>query len=332
MAYSLLALLAAFMLAMLISPLVIRVMRKLKAGQPILSYVDNHIGKSGTPTMGGLIFVLPAAIVTAIMGGTGLSSGKYAAIIIIAYAVIGFLDDFIKVRYRDNKGLKAYQKVIAQLAVAIVISIYAYKNDFIGTSVNVPFTSYDLELGWFYIPFSIFIFIAITNSVNLTDGLDGLASSTGVVYFTAFLAIIVYYLSDAVYYGDAILENEYTSMAVFAASMAGGLLAFFFFNAAPAKIIMGDTGALALGGGVGAVAVFTGNPFLILIIGIMYVISSISVIIQVTYFKLTGGKRIFLMAPLHHHLEYKGIKEYKIVAYYSVITFVMAVIALISVK
>jgi phospho-N-acetylmuramoyl-pentapeptide-transferase len=161
----------------------------------------------------------------------------------------------------------------------------------------VPFTSYDLELGWFYIPFSIFIFIAITNSVNLTDGLDGLASSTGVVYFTAFLAIIVYYLSDAVYYGDAILENEYTSMAVFAASMAGGLLACFFFYAAPAQIIMGVTGAVA-----------------------------------VTYFKLTGGKRIFLMAPLHHHLEYKGIKEYKIVAYYSVITFVMAVIALISVK
>lgn len=331
MTKSLLTILLSFVLSMAIAPFVIRIMRRLKAGQPILNYVDNHYDKKGCPTMGGVIFVLPVVIIMLFMGGQGITMGRYSAFIILAYCVIGFLDDFLKIKFKDNKGLRAYQKIIGQLAIATIISIYAYNNNNILSSINIPFIDKSIELGIWYIPFVILIFIATTNSVNLTDGLDGLATSTSIIYFGSFLIIIISLLNTAIYYGDVFLSMEYQSLAIFTAALIGGLVAFLWFNSAPAKIFMGDTGALALGGGAAAVGVFGNNPLLIIIIGIMYVISSISVIIQVLYFKKTGGKRVFLMAPYHHHLEYKGIKEWKIVAYYSIITLIMSVIALLSI-
>jgi len=331
MTLSLLTILLAFLISLAVSPIVIRIMTSLKAGQPILKYIDLHKIKSGRPTMGGVIFVFPVLIVTLIFGGEGITMGKYAALIILGYAIIGFLDDYIKVKYKDNKGLKAYQKIIGQLSVAIIVSFYAYRNNLINTAVSIPFTDKTIEMGWVYVIFVIFIFVASTNGVNLTDGLDGLSSSVSIIYFLAFLVVILFGLKDAEFFGDAILTKEYQSLAVFTGAFIGSLLAFFWFNSAPGKIIMGDTGALAIGGGVAAVGVFSNRPFLVLIIGIMFVISCISDIIQVSYFKITKGKRVFLMAPFHHHLEYKGIKEWKIVAYYSVVTVLMSVIAILSI-
>ncbi|MGI6700918.1 MAG: phospho-N-acetylmuramoyl-pentapeptide-transferase [Christensenellales bacterium] len=331
MTLPLLAIIIAFVLSMAISPPVIRLMTRLKAGQPISKYVDLHTAKSGRPTMGGIIFVLPVVIITMLLGGEGITIGKYAAIVVLGYSIVGFLDDYIKVRFKDNKGLKAYQKIIGQLAIALIISIYAYRNNYINTDISVPFSKATVELGAFYIVFVIFVFIASTNGVNLTDGLDGLSSIVSIVYFLAFLIIIYFGIKESEYYGNVMLNREYRSLAVFTAAFAGSLIAFFWFNSAPGKIIMGDTGALAIGGGVAAVGVFSNRPVLIVIIGIMFVISCVSDIIQVLYFKATGGKRIFLMAPFHHHLEYKGVKEWKIVSYYFVITLIMSVIAVISV-
>lgn len=331
MTISLVTILIAFLLSLGLSSFVIPMMIKLKAGQPILKYIDIHKVKSGRPTMGGVIFVLPVFLLTFLMGGKGITMGKYAALIILGYSIIGFLDDYIKVRYKENKGLKAYQKIIGQLAIAIIISIYAYQNQFISTAISIPFTDYTVELGFFYILFVIFVFIATTNGANLLDGLDGLSSSVGTIYYFAFLVIILFGLHEAEYYGDVMLKSELTSLAIFDAAFAGSLLAFFWFNSAPGKIIMGDTGSLALGGGAAAVGVFSNNPLLIVIVGLMFVVSCLSDIIQVAYFKITKGKRVFLMAPFHHHLEYKGIKEWKIVAYYAVITVLMAVVAIISI-
>lgn len=331
MTIALIALLVAFTISMLIAPLVIRLMRRLKAGQPILSYVEKHSGKSGVPTMGGFIFVLPVFIVMLIFGGIGITMGKYASYVMLGYCIIGFLDDYIKVKYKENKGLKAYQKIIGQIAIGTIIAIYAYQNMHINTSIILPFINYSIEFKQYYVPFVIFIFIASTNAVNLTDGLDGLCSSISIIYFAAFTIIILSGLSMAEYYGDILLARQYNSLAVFSSATCGSLLAFYWLNSNPAKIFMGDTGSLAIGSAVACVGVFSNNPLLIIIIGIMYIVSSISVIIQVIYFKLSKGKRVFLMAPYHHHLEYKGYKEWKIVAYYSVITLLAAVVALIDV-
>lgn len=331
MTMSLLIILLAFIISMIISPLIIKLMKKLKAGQPILNYVDNHSAKSGCPTMGGIIFVIPIVMLMLIFGGQGITMGKYAAFVILAYSVIGFLDDFIKIKFNDNKGLKAYQKIIAQLSIAIIISIYSYKNVNINTAISIPFSYKTLELNYFYIPFIIIILLSTTNGVNLTDGLDGLATSVSIIFFTAFLIITLIGLRDAEYFGDVILFKEYQSLAIFISAFIGSLLAFLWFNSSPAKIFMGDTGSLAIGGGVACAGIFSNHPLLIIIIGIMYVVSCISVIIQVIYFKLTKGKRVFKMAPYHHHLEYKAIKEWKIVAYYSIITILMAVVGILSI-
>lgn len=332
MMQSLIILLLAFILSVIISPLIIKLMKRLKAGQPILGYVDKHYDKSGCPTMGGLIFVLPVIILTLICSDKGITLGKYSVYIVFSYALVGFLDDFIKVKFKENKGLRAYQKIIAQLAIAIIIAIFAYNSPYIPKDIALPFTERTLNLGIYYIPFVILIFLATTNAVNLTDGLDGLAASTSLIYFIAFLLIVFTGYLQANFYGDVLLSKEYQSLLIFLSAFIGSLLAFLWFNTNPAQIFMGDTGSLAIGGGVASVAVFSNNPFLIVIIGIMFVISCISVIVQVLYFKATKGKRIFLMAPLHHHLEYKGIKEWKIVAYYSIITFLMAIVGIISIS
>ncbi len=317
------ALLLSFIVATIFAPLVLRLARRLKAGQPILSYVEQHAAKAGTPTFGGFIFLLPSFFVTlAFSLHEKMGVGSVAAFVMLSYAVLGFLDDFIKIKTKDNLGLRPYQKIVGQAAIALIVSIYAFRSPDVGSSVYLPFYDRAVDFGYWYIPFACFIFLALSNCVNLTDGLDGLASGCSLGYLAAFALVLLVMISSGV---------ASSSLLTFTTALIGALLAFLLFNSNKASIFMGDTGSLGLGGACAAVALFSKQPFLVPICGIMFVVSGISIIIQVAYFKLTKGKRVFLMAPFHHHLEKKGMSEAKICAIYSVVTIVMGVVAVLSV-
>lgn len=315
-----LAAMLALVLTCILSPLSIRMLAKLRVGQPILGYVDNHIDKQGTPTMGGVIFLLAffVSVLSLFKGEASMTAVVCAAV--FGYGTIGFLDDFIKVRYRHNKGLAAYQKIIAQLGLAILLSVYCYRSQLIGGTIVLPFTGTSVEIGFWIIPLAIVVLLGFTNSVNLTDGLDGLASMTTVAYLLPTLALTAWSLSlgQANGAGAAVLQ-EWQNLLVAGGALLGAVLGFLLFNANPAKIFMGDTGSLAIGGGLAMLALCTKSVLLIPMIGIMFVWSSISVIVQVTVFKLTK-KRVFLMAPFHHHLERKGWSETRIGILYAAIT------------
>lgn len=311
--------------SLLFGPIIIKIMSKLKAKQTVLGYVKQHEQKNGTPTMGGFIFLIPA-FAFGIVEFKGLS--LVAVAISFGFCVLGFLDDFIKIRFSRNLGLKPYQKIVGQLGLSVVAGYFVYKYRGVGSSINVPFLSGQLDLKWGIIPFVALVYIATTNSVNLTDGLDGLAGYTSVAYFLWFALVIYYIYDDAQKIGDIEYAEEILSLGVFCVSMLGGLLGYLVYNGYPAKIMMGDTGSLALGASCASVAVFSKNPLLIVTSGIIFVLSSISVILQVLFFKLTK-KRIFLMAPFHHHLEMKGMHESKIVTLYFVISMVGGALTLI---
>lgn len=323
----LLSVLVGFAVTALLSRPVIAFAKRAKASQTILFYVDKHEGKKGTPTMGGIAFLAGVTAAVLVLGRHKLAI--VALCVTLGYGLIGFLDDFIKVKFKRNLGLRAYQKIIGQLGIAAIATTFCYTSGAIGTAVRVPFTEIYLDFGWAYIPFCAFVFIAMTNAVNLTDGLDGLVAGSGSVYFAAFGIMIAMAAAVAADDGMTVLAEEYSAMGVFAFAYFGALMAFLWFNSNPASVFMGDTGSLATGGAAACVAVFSQNALFAPIVGIMFVVSCISVILQVLHFKRTG-KRIFLMAPFHHHLEYKGIKESKIVSCYAVITLVAATVALIA--
>jgi len=313
---------------MLLSPLFLRLSRRASASQTILSYVEQHNEKKNTPTMAGIVFIISAVAVTSAFGGFNTSLSRMLMLIFLGYGTIGFLDDFIKVKLKQNLGLRAYQKIIAQIAIAGIASYYCATNRFIGTAVRLPFTGGEWHMNiWIYIPFAMLVFIAMSNSVNLTDGLDGLAGSVNVIYFSCFTAIIVGAIASANVSGNVLYEAELRNMAVFSTALIGALIAFLWFNSHKAKYFMGDTGAMALGGACAGIALFLKNPLISALVGIMFAVSSISVIVQVVYFKLTK-KRVFLMSPFHHHLELKGVNESKIVAYYSIVSIIACVVAL----
>lgn len=313
---------------MVLAPAVIYLIKKLRIRQTILFYVEQHKDKEGIPTMGGLIFLISTVISSFIMWSGQNTLALSALLIMLSYGIIGFLDDFIKIVLHRNLGLKAYQKIISQLAIAIIAAIFAYKNQYVGSTINLPFTDKALDMGFWFLPFCIFVFIATTNSVNLTDGLDGLAGSTTALFLATFFVITIITYYDYVDLGNTLYANELNNLLIFIAALIGGITAFLWHNSNKASIFMGDTGSLALGGACVSVAVFTKNPLIILIVGIMFVVSSISVIIQVLHFKRTK-KRVFLMSPYHHHLEMKGYNEGKIVAFYSIITAIMGLFAIL---
>jgi len=316
---TLLSFLTAFLLTVVLMPLVIKLCKKLKARQTILHYVDNHQSKSGTPTMGGIGFIIAIAIATVLATlGEDNSLAIVAVLATVAFAVVGFLDDFIKIFFKQNKGLAAWQKIVFQSAIALVVSLFAFYNEVIAGEILIPFALTRTSLGWAAIPLFFILFLAFTNAVNLTDGLDGLASKVTLVYMLFNAGLIFVY---ALVLGDPHPHHgEYISLLVFCGAVIGGILGFLCFNGFPAKIFMGDTGALALGGAVGALAVVSGLSLYSPMIGIMYVLTCLSVIMQVLYFKATKGKRIFLMSPLHHHFERKGLHENRIVTLYTAVT------------
>ncbi|MBR1984168.1 MAG: phospho-N-acetylmuramoyl-pentapeptide-transferase [Clostridia bacterium] len=316
-----------FLVSIIFAPVVIKLTKKLKLGQNILGYVEEHSAKQGTPTMGGVIFILPSILVSLFFLKSNLTMPILCLAVFLAYGIIGFLDDFIKIKFKRNLGLRPYQKIIFQLLLAIIVAVFVYKNNLIGSSVFIPFTVNKINLGWFIIPFVITVLLATTNSVNLTDGLDGLAGSVSLIFFIAITLVSSFYLN----FSTIAMQSEYSvqiqNLINICWCVSGGLLAFLVFNFYPAKIFMGDTGSLSLGGLMGVVCCFSGTSLYIPIIGFMFVVSSLSVIIQVLYFKKTK-KRVFLMAPFHHHLQHKGMYETKIVFIYIVITLLLTLMTL----
>lgn len=323
-----LAFLTSFFVGMVIAPIIIKGLKRLKAGQKILNYVDQHKEKEGIPTMGGIIFLLSATAGAFAFGAYKSNLALVFIAITFAYGVVGFLDDFLKVKLKRNLGLKAYQKIIAQVAVAAIAAAYCAKSPYVGTAIDLPFTDKVFEMGWWYVPFAMVTFLALSNAVNLTDGLDGLAGTTSAVYFSAFLAIIAITLAGAYENGATLYAAELLPLCVTIAALIGGLLAVLWFNSNKASVFMGDTGSLALGGAAGAAALFSKNPLISILIGCVFVFGCLSVIIQVISFKLRG-KRVFLMSPFHHHLELKGWNESKIVGFYGIVTAAASVVALV---
>lgn len=295
-------------------PIAIPLLRKLKFGQNIREEgPESHLKKAGTPTMGGIIFILSSLIVMLILGNKFNDKAMIALYSLIAFGFIGFLDDLLKILKKQSEGLKPGQKMILLLIFSIALAIYGYYN--LNTNLLIPFTSFEIQLGILYIPFVVIIYAATTNAVNLTDGLDGLATSVSILVLT-FFTIVCFMMKE-------------TSLAVFCVVLIGGLIGFLKYNAYPAKIFMGDTGSLAIGGAIATVAIILEQPLLIIIVGGVYVFETLSVIIQVTSFKLTG-KRVFKMAPVHHHFEKCGWSEIKIVTVFSLITAVLCSIGFLA--
>lgn len=307
---------------------IIPLLRTLKLGQQIRDDgPKKHLEKAGTPSMGGIIFLLPVLVVSLIFKFNEYSLFMLA--VTLGFALLGFLDDFIKVIKKRSLGLRAYQKIIGQVGISLIIALYAYYNPHIGTELE--FFGTKIDFGIWYIPFTIFTTVAMVNAVNLTDGVDGLAGSCSLLNFATF-AVLCFALSLPINGTHLLDPNIYDSSSIFSIAFAGAVLGFLMFNSHPAKVFMGDTGSLALGAAITVLGVVTGLQFILPIIGIMYVLSAVSVIIQVGYFKLTHGKRVFKMAPLHHHFELSGFSEKKVVFMYSFITALACMIAVIMIN
>lgn len=316
----------SFFFALVLSPLIISMMKKEKIKQTILHYVDNHKLKNGTPTMGGLIFLFSISIISLICFSGKSLFGKMTIVIFVAYGIVGFLDDFIKFKFKRNLGLRAYQKIIFQFLVSVSVGFFVYKN--MGGVVLIPFTNKLVDFGWWIIPFVVLIYLATTNAVNLTDGLDGLASSTTLIFMISFLILQSIFIETGVIASNISNIEEYKNLSVVSTVACGSVLCFMLFNCFPAKIFMGDTGSLALGSLIASLSIFSGMELYIPILGFVFVVNALSVILQVAYYKLTK-KRIFLMAPLHHHFEKKGVHEVRITFCYSLISVLIGVVVIL---
>ncbi len=317
------AFLSAAALSAALGAAFIPLLRKRNAQQTILEYVEEHKSKNGTPTMGGLFFVLAAISAFLLFGGASGRVGAVSAVFGAAYMITGFLDDYIKIRLRRNEGLKPYQKIVFQLVIGAIAGVFAYRNAL--TEVFLPFTKTKADLGFWIVPLVAFLFIALTNCVNLTDGLDGLAASSTGAFLLPFAALLALQAQSAAY----LTQSETFSAILLCLALAGALAGFLLYNTNRASVFMGDTGSLALGGFLAALASFTGNALYVPLIGVVFVFSGLSVIIQVLHFKRTK-RRVFLMAPFHHHLQHKGISEAKISYIYMTVTFFMGLICLVN--
>lgn len=315
----LISFLVAFAASALIGRFLIPWLHALKAGQSIKEIGPVwHMAKQGTPTMGGIMFIAGIFIAILVTGWQDFSQGRVGALFVFLFAlvfgVIGFLDDFMKVKYHKNEGLTAPQKFLLQLAAAIVFTVLLRYTGYLTPDLYIPFFNVSFQLPWaVYMVFAAFVIVATVNAVNLTDGVDGLA--TGVT-----LPVALFYLVVS-------LMWKVTDLSIFAAALVGGLCAFLIYNFHPAKVFMGDTGSLFLGGTVCGLAFALDIPLIIVLVGIIYLLETLSDIIQVTYFKLTHGKRIFRMAPLHHHFEMGGWSEEKLFTVFTLVTVVCCVLA-----
>jgi phospho-N-acetylmuramoyl-pentapeptide-transferase len=308
--------LMGFLITVLLSPIFIPFLRRLKFGQSIREEgPKSHQKKSGTPTMGGVMILFSIIITTFVM------TGKFAEptvktylllLVTVGFGLLGFLDDFIKVVMKRNLGLTSRQKLLGQIIVSVVFYLI-YKQSGFTTDINIPFWDHSIDLGWFFVFFITFWLVGFSNAVNLTDGLDGLVSGTAAIAFGAY-AVLAW-------------NQSQFEVAIFSVAVVGAVLGFLVFNAHPAKVFMGDTGSLALGGAIAAIAILTKLEILLIIIGGVFVIETLSVILQVISFKTTG-KRIFRMSPLHHHYELSGWTEWKVVTTFWAVGLLFAILGI----
>ena len=308
----------AFVVTAAIGPAVIRYLRKMKFGQKILEIGPKwHMNKQNIPTMGGFMFIIGIAI--AVVAGNllvgGLAVPSLAVLgLAVAYGAVGLVDDYAKIKKKENAGLTPKQKLVLQILVAAVFILVLFLQSDGLPVIWIPFTDIAIPLPWpLYIIFAAFVIVGADNAVNLTDGIDGLAA--GVT-----LPVALFFVAVGIARQDA-------GVMIFAAALAGGLAAFLIFNFNPAKVFMGDTGSLFLGGAVAGLAFACDMPLVLLLVGLIYIIETLSVILQVTYFKISGGKRLFKMAPIHHHFEMCGWGEKKIVLVFSGITVLLCLLA-----
>lgn len=331
------AAITALMVSFVLGPEVIRRLRRLKIGQNVRNDgPQTHLGKQGTPTMGGIL------IIAAIVISTGLWSdltNRYVWIVMfatLAFGGIGFWDDYLKVVKKQSTGLRVKQKFLLQTAAALGIGLFLYlnPNDPNSTRLSVPFVKALLiDLGLFYIPFSIIVIVGSSNAVNLTDGLDGLAIGLVGIAATA-NAVLVYIGGNKVIaeYLKILYIPGSGELAVFCGAMLGASLGFLWYNAHPAEVFMGDVGSLSLGAGLGTLAVVTKHELILVVVGGIFVTEAVSVMLQVAYYKLSGGRRIFRMAPLHHHFEQIGWPESKVIVRFWIIGIILALLSLSSLK
>lgn len=314
---SLLAGLISITICIILGPIMIPFLTRLKVGQSIREEgPERHYAKAGTPTMGGIMIMTAVMVATFLTAGASVKS-LTAVFIMLAFGAIGFWDDYIKVVLKRSLGLRAREKLGLQLLIGLILGLLLVFYFDRGTIVTMPFTGTQFDLGLMYIPFIIIVLMGASNAVNLTDGLDGLAS--GVTFFVAIAFAII-----------SIMTGNY-SLVIFCSALAAACLGFLVFNRYPAKVFMGDTGSMALGGAVAAVAALTKTELVLVIIGAVYVIEALSVIIQVVSYQTTR-KRVFLMSPLHHHFELKGWKETKVVRFFWLLSFLFVLLGLLSLK
>lgn len=311
---SFLRVLICMIMAVFAGKIFIPILHKLKFGQMVREEgPKSHVKKNGTPTMGGIIFILPIVIGSLLFLDLDVKS-QYPMIALVLFAFVGFTDDLLKIKRGKNLGLTAKQKMMLLFIISLFLSFVSKR--LFGTEIVVPFMSTSIDIGYLYIPVMMFIYIGASNAVNLTDGLDGLASSVTIVVLSI-LAYIAYKLG----FGDTMIS------CIIA---AGSLIGFLFFNINPAKVFMGDTGSLSLGGFLVAITSQMNLPLILVLVGVMYIVETLSVIIQVASFKITG-KRVFKMSPIHHHYEMCGFSENKIVAIFSIVTILFGILSIISV-
>ena len=311
----------AFGCGIVLGRILLPILHKLKFGQNIYELApEAHKKKQGTPTMGGLV-IAGAALLSGCVLGFLSEGSKTLLLAMFALALanmgIGFADDMTKIRHKENQGLTARQKLIVQTLVAVAFSVVCYFSPQVGSSIQIPFLRTEVNLGLLYIPITAFVIVGTTNSANLMDGLDGLLTSVSYVDFL-FFSVLAGLLGES-------------ALGAGCGAIVGGCFAFLFYNAFPARMFMGDTGSMFLGGAVSAAAVLMRQPLILLLVAFWMMMSSLSDLIQFAYFRATHGKRIFKMAPIHHHFELSGIHESKIVVIYTVTTSLLCLLAYLGI-
>ena len=327
------ATLTALFLALVLGPAVIRRLAALRVGQPIREIGPDHQSKAGTPTMGGLLILL--VLVISVLLWADLTNRAIWTVLglTLSYGVLGFVDDYQKVRYRNHKGISARTKLFWQWLLAFGVAALIYTDPSFDGELQVPFfKTFTPHIGWLYVPLAAFVIVAMSNGVNLTDGLDGLA--IGPVMISSGVFLILAYAAGHATIAEYLAIKSVPGagqLAIFCGALLGGGLGFLWFNSSPAQLFMGDVGALALGGALGAIAVLIRQEILLGVVGGIFAVEALSVVIQVIWFKLTGN-RVFLMAPIHHHFEKLGWAEQKIVVRFWIVSIILALVALSSLK
>ena len=329
------AAITALVICFVLGPWLIDKLQSLQIGQPIRDDgPDSHLSKEGTPTMGGVLIIFSVVLSTLLWANLTVDYVWFILMITVGYGLIGFTDDYRKLASRSSKGIPGSIRLTGEATLALLVGIFLYMKPGFSSHVTIPFFKTILpDLGWGYIVFSVFIIVGTANAVNLTDGLDGLAIGPATICFATYL-LFAYFAGNVKISGY--LQIPYVAgtgeLAVFCGAMVGSGIGFLWYNTYPAQIFMGDVGSLSLGGALGTLAVLTKQEVLLAIVGGIFVVETISVIFQVGWFKVSNGKRIFRMAPIHHHFELKGWAEPKVIVRFWIISIILALVAISTLK